>query len=453
MAGVGFAMRRLADRGGLLGPLGAYGFALMLAAGPYLGSSLAVVALGASTGTASARTGMALLAYATAASMLAFAPLQFAFARILGDLLYEGRVDAFPAALARVLGPFLGVLAVAGAAFLATLPLDGASRFAAFALLLALGGTWVTMVPLSAARGYGAIAAVVTAGVAGGAALALALERSWGLPGLLTGLAGGQTAAFLGLLALADREFGSPTVPLADLRGRLASRGWLVAAGAAYGAGMWVDKLLFWWHPGAPGVAIAGALRVCPIYDNGMSLAALTAVPALALFVLLAETDLATKVGTYFATLQAPASLASVERARADLAATAFANLRLLALVQGVITAAVVVFGPELVHALALPWLSIFVFRVGAVAAFLQVLFMATLVHLLYLDMAREAAWLAALLFVANVVLTTASFAGGLPAYGFGYAGACALALGAALWTLDGALADLERLVFTRQPL
>ena len=57
MAGVGFAMRRLADRGGLLGPLGAYGFALVLAAGPYLGSSLAVVALGASSGTLRRITG------------------------------------------------------------------------------------------------------------------------------------------------------------------------------------------------------------------------------------------------------------------------------------------------------------------------------------------------------------------------------------------------------------
>jgi uncharacterized membrane protein len=179
----------------------------------------------------------------------------------------------------------------------------------------------------------------------------------------------------------------------------------------------------------------------------------LTAVPALGLFVLLAETDLALAVGTYFATLQASASLAAVERARDELRATVGANMKLLALAQGVVTAAAVVFGPELVQALALPWLSLFVFRVGAMAAYFQVLFMATLVHLLYLDLAREAALLALLLAGLNVALTLASFGGGLPAYGFGYAGACALALGAACWTLDAALGDLERTVFTRQPL
>jgi uncharacterized membrane protein len=112
----------------------------------------------------------------------------------------------------------------------------------------------------------------------------------------------------------------------------------------------------------------------------------------------------------------------------------------------------VVVFAPELVTAVKLPWLSVFVFRVGALGACLQVLFMATLVHLLYLDLARQAAWLTVLFCVANAFLTHQTLAFGLPAYGFGFAAASLLALTASLWVLDRALGELEFHVFMRQP-
>jgi uncharacterized membrane protein len=453
MAGVGLSIRRQAERGGLLGPLGAFGYAGLLAAGPYVCASLGIFALGLSSGASVTREGLALMAYATVFSMLAFAPFQFASARILGDLLYEGRTDAFSAVLVQLLGPLLGWLTVSGVAFLACVPCAFAVKVATFALYLALGGTWLAMVPLSAAKGYRAIAAIFITGILAACLGAHFLAGQFGLVGLLAGLALGQGAIFVALLWRCDSEFGAPTRALDDLGARLLRHGALVVAGGAYGLALTLDRLIFWWHAAAPGVAVLGPVRVCPLYDNGMSLAALTTVPALALFLVLAETDLARGVGRYFATLEARASFETLERARQALVRISFENLVLLALVQGTLTLGVVVFAPELVSALKLPWLSMFVFRIGAVGAFFQVLLMATLVHLLYLDRVRQTAALAVLFLVANGLFTLGAMSGGLPAFGFGFTAAAALTLGVALAVLEHALSDLHATVFRRQPL
>jgi uncharacterized membrane protein len=396
--------------------------------------------------------GLGLVAYAMAGTAVVFGPLQFAFARVLGDLLHEGRAGAFGAALAQLLGPVLAALALVAAGFLAFVPGDAAVRVAAFALTLALGGTWLAMVPLTAARNFSALAAICAAGAVVGAAAALLLVGPFGAAGLLGGLALGQVLVFLGLLARVEHEFGAPTDPVPDLAARLARRPGLLVAGTAYAAGLWVDKAIFWFHPLAPNVPVAGALRVCPPYDNGMALAALTAVPALALFVLLVETDLATRVKAYLATIEARAALPTVEAARAALVASTWRNLGLVALVQGVITLGVVAFSPEIVAAFHQPWLSLYVFRIGAVGACMQVLFLATLVHLLYLDLGRPAAWLAVGFLATDAAFTLASVAHGLPGWGFGFAAAAATSLAAALVVLDGALGDLEYHLFMRQP-
>jgi uncharacterized membrane protein len=453
MAGVGFAMRRLADHGGLFGPMAAFGYATMLAAGPYLGSSLAIVVIGAAAAPGDARIGLAIAAYATAFSMVVFGPLQFASARVLGDLLHAGRQNAFSSALVQLSSPQLAIMAIIASTFLVFLPMDVVSKMAALTLFLALGGTWLAMVPLSAARRYQWISVVFMAGMSLGCMLALMLGKQFGLPGLLSGLALGQSFIWLGLVQQVDREFGSPDAPLQDMKERVQGHWALMATGAAYAGGLWIDKLIFWFHPASPSMVIAGPLRVCPPYDNGMSLAALSTIPALALFVLLAETDLASRVRDYFATLEARASLQTVEEARSSLKGAIYQNLKLLALIQGVITLGVVIFSPEIVNQLHLPWLSIFIFRVGAVGAFFQVLFMTALVHLLYLDLPRQALGLAGLFCIANAIFTWMSAFGGLPAYGFGFAAAGALAFVVALFVLDEALNDLEFHVFMRQPI
>lgn len=451
MAGIGLALRRTADQGGLFGPVAAFGFAAALAAGPYLGSSLAIVAIGALAPSEVSREALALVAYATAIAVIVVSPLQFVGARVLGDLLHEHRPDTFGAVFTRLLGPLLATLALIASLLLAALPFDLPTRAAAFMLCLAQGGTWLALVPLSAGRGYLRMVATFVAGMGAGSALAIELSPRFGLAGLVGGLACGHAAVFVGLVAQIDREFGPPDADVPDLWQRLAARWPLAVAGGAYGLGIWVDKLIFWVHPLAPNVPITGILSVCPLYDNGMSLAALTTVPALALFVMLAETDLARNVRDYLATIEARAALPTVERARERLARESYANLGLLALAQGVITLGVVLFAPELVGAIKLPWLSVFVFRIGAVGAYLQLLFMATQVHLFYLDRARPAAVLSTLFLVANAALTCLAMTGGLSAYGYGFTAAAGMALLAGLWALERTFTDLEFHVFMRQ--
>jgi uncharacterized membrane protein len=308
------------------------------------------------------------------------------------------------------------------------------------------------MVFLSAAKDYKAIVMAFVGGFAMSVAGGLWGSYAYGLAGQLVGFTSGFFLVFLVLLARVRHEFGLPQAEAEGL-GFYFKRFWpLVVTGFAYNMGVWIDKIMFWYHPEA-GEQIRGALHVAPVYDNAMFMAYLTIIPAMGMFLLRVETDFYDAYRGYFAAIAAHARLADLDRLKNEMATTLWRNLVLVLKVQAPITAAVIVFAPEVMTGLRLQWLSVFVFRFGALGAILHALHLMVLILLLYLEFRMEAMAMAIVFVASNALFTAIAFVGGPGVWGVGYAASSALTLFTGLALLARCFDRLEYHVFMRQPL
>ncbi|HEY9724778.1 MAG TPA: exopolysaccharide Pel transporter PelG [Oscillatoriaceae cyanobacterium] len=456
MAGIGFTLRRMLQQDGFSGPLKALTYAMVIAAGPWIASSTALEVLGALSplhqGSQRYDIFLAIVSYVFAFSLIVIGFFQMVANRYLADRLFEGRWDFVSPAFAELSAPIFVVQALLAVAFLSFVPLDVPTKAMALLLYLAITGTWLAMIFLSAAKDYRWIVLAFFAGffisVGGGVYGAF---RS-GLSGQLAGFTAGYLLTFFLLLYRLKREFGLPGLH-PEAFWQYHKRFWpLAVTGLAYNLGIWIDKILFWYNRDA-GRQVLGALHVSPLYDNAMFLAYLTIVPALGMFLLRVETDFYDTYRAYFAAIAAHERLETLLHAKREMARTLWRNLVLVLKVQAPITAFAIFFAPEIVMGLHLNWLSLFVFRYGALGAMLHVLHLMVLILLLYLEYRMEAMFLALVFFVSNTAFTLLAFAGGMPDYGIGYCASCGLTLLVGLQLLANAFRDLEYHVFMRLPL
>lgn len=456
MAGIGFTLRRMLGEKGLAGPIKAFSYAALVSAGPWLTSSLALAALGIWSafghGSQEMRAFLAIVNYCFAFSLVGVGFTQLVASRYLADRLFEGKLETFSPAFAAILAPLLGVQALLAMAFLWFVPLPLPVLAGALVLYLALNGTFLAMVFLSAAHDYRAVALAFVAGCATSLGGALWGGQLWGLAGQVCGFAAGTSLTFVALSARIDREFGPPTGEAPGL-GRYFIDMWPLAfAGFAYNLAVWTDKLLFWYHPDTRDI-VAGPLHASPVYDDAMFLAFMTIVPTLALFLMKVETDFYDKYRAYFATIASRDSLARLLTVKDEMARVVRESLGLVIKIQGTITFFVVLLAPEIVARVGTNWLSAFVFRTGAIGAFMHALHLIVWVLLQYFDFRKEAAAVAACFLFSNFLFTLIAFSGGLPAYGYGYAASSAVTLLFGLVLLDRNLRDLEYHIFMKQPL
>lgn len=456
MAGIGFTLRRMLAAPGFSGPLRALAYAMVISAGPWITSSATLALLAAMSplgqGSHAYEVFLAIVSYVFAFSLIMVGAFQMVANRYLADRLFEDRWEFFAPAFSAVSAPLFMVQAALAVVFFMFCPLAFVVKLSGLILYLAVTGTWLAMVFLSAAKDYRTIVAAFLGGFLVGIACGILGAGSYGLAGQLAGFTAGYLTTFFLLLARIKREFGLPVV-LAEGLWEAHKRFWpLAVTGLAYNLGVWIDKILFWYHPEA-GKQVAGALHVSPLYDNAMFMAYLTIVPAMGMFLLRVETDFYDTYRSYFAAIAAHERFQDLLRAKEEMARTLWRNLILVLKVQAPITLLAVFFAPEIIGALKLQWLSLFVFRFGAVGALFHVLHLMVLILLLYLDFRRTAMALALVFLATNTLFTLACFGGGLAYYGLGYALSCGVTLLVGVQLLAWAFKELEFHVFMRQPL
>lgn len=455
MAGIGFTLRRLLREGGLAGPLRAFAYAAVISAGPWIISSVALATL-AAIGPRFGRAEdypvfLGLVSYVYCFSLIGVGVFHKVVSRYLADRLYEGRPEYFSSTYAATMTALLGMQAVAGGVYLHFLALEPAVELAVLLMHLAVNGTWLAMIFLSAAKDFRTI---LLAFLLGGtvSVLGAIFGGLWlGLAGQVAGYGAGFLLAFTLLTLRVKVEFGLPRLRPDGLLGYFKTYWPIFLAGFAYNVGIWVDKIMFWFHP-ATGQAIVPALHVSPVYDNATFLAYATIVPALAMFLLRIETDFYDTYRGYFAAIAAHARLDEIRRVRAQMVETLRRDLALLLKVQAPITACAVLFAPEIFAGLGLNWASIFVFRYAALGGVFHVMHLMVMILLLYLEYRFEAMALALTFVASNALLTWLVFPFGPAYYGMGYLLSCGLTLIVGIHMLVHAVQDLEFHVFMRQP-
>lgn len=455
MAGIAFRLQKLLSGESYTDLVRAYAYSSVIASGPFLTviATLGVLRFGATSQLSLSQADffMACLVYAYGYSMLGVAPFLYVVTRYIADKHFLKQSDVFTPAYFAVIETVFALQGIVAVAFLYGTDLSPAAKFMAFTLYLSLSGIWIAMVFLSAARSYLWIVWAFVIGGGGGAGLAMGFGTLWGFDGFLLGVVVGQVTCFTILTLRIFREFGY--VAAHDYGFFLYFRKHfdLCLIGIFYYAGIWADKLFFWYAP--TGERIASGFYLFPSYDSPTFLAYLSVVPSMAFFLVQMETSFARYFQAYYRSVRSRASLDEIRRRREAMMADLTRQFQKFVAFQGAITGFVILVIYSFADAFALNTLQMGILRISLLGAFLQMGFMMVVNVMFYFDLQKEVKWLTFIFFAGNLLGTAATYFIGLPAYGFGYAGASFVALLAGFLILDDRLKDLDYLTFMKQPI
>jgi uncharacterized membrane protein len=455
MAGIGFELRRLAQRETLSSVMAASGHAAIIAAGPWLFTILSLAAIGFATeqlvGLGRLAEFRVVIIYAFAASLVFAAPVSIVATRLVADALWKKRPDEVRPLLLASLCLSLLVVGIGTLAIIAFFQPPAAVAAALASASMLVGLIWVVLSFCGAVRDYNGVTLSFLVGLLVSLAASVTLAILGGGPNVMVwGFLLGLTVTFFGLVSRVLAAF--PDAGLDPLSGFQAFRSgassyWRLALGTLAGTlGVWIDKWLLWFSEA--GEVLAIGLRHAPLYDSAMFIASLGIIPALSTFVLRLETDFFERYQRYYATIGNHGTYGQIEDARRSMHVQTLESLALVTVAQIGISALLILLAPVLIDALGLQFRQISILRYGALGAVFQFIFIACSAMLLFFDRRRMYLRVQVLFLVAMAVFTLVTIQVGEEYYGVGYFAACTLAAFVAYRLADLTFAELNYLTF-----
>lgn len=433
MAGIGFELRKLLQQRSYSGLLRAYFYAGVIGSGPWVLSILGILLIGIfSLGTVVPDVLISqfqvTVTYLILTSLILTSFVQLGFTRFVADRLF---VKDEAAVLPNFLGLLLAAIVVSVALALPAVVFLFPQQSALYRFLLLLGlptmsAIWIATIFLTGLKHYRAIVLNYAIGYGASTLFALWFRYFLSMEGLLLGFILGQFILFSGMLWLVVRHYRSSRLVAFDIWKRGQMYPSLLITGFLLNLAIWVDKLMFWFHPNV-GQEVIGFFRASVIYDLPIFLAYLSVIPGMAVFLVRIETDFVEYYDKLFSAVREGATLNHIERMRNHLVYYAQRGLFDIAKIQGMATLAMFVLSENLLRWLGISTLYLPLLYVDLVGAGIQVVLLGIFNILFYLDERRAVLRLSLILLVSNVVLTAMTLKLGAVWFGYGFAGAMAL--------------------------
>lgn len=451
MAGIGFALRKLARRDDLLGVLQGYAHSAFISSGPWMFTILALAGINLIGRDVVAEDELALfrviVIYNFCFSVVLTGPLVLVATRYLADAIYLKQVDTAPGMLLANLGMAYGLaLLTAGPFYLFFGGLSPAMAYAALVDFFLVCGIWVVSIFLSALRDYVMVTTAFGAGMLLGLAATVVLGAQAGGVGMVWGFSLGLAAIQFVLIA---RVFAEYPYQVARIFAFLSyfRRYWdLALIGLVANLAVWIDKWIMWTVPERE--VVTGAMVVYTGYDSAMFVAYLTIVPALTLFTVNIETRFFERYQTFYRDIQLHATYAQIARNHRLIIRALMESARNLVILQGAVCAVSIFLAPTIVGWMGLSYSQIGMFRFGTLGAFFQVLFLFTTIVLSYFDLRRRNLAVQLFYLAANAGFTAAFSRLGFAWYGYGYFLASLLSFAVAYLMAADALKRLPYIAF-----
>jgi uncharacterized membrane protein len=455
MSGIGSEIRKILERDSYWSVLRAYGYAGLVSGGPWVLSILSIMVIGVFAVTLGVAQGevnafQICVTYLMAGSLIWTGGMQLMFTRFAADRTYAG-------AQAEVLPNLFGVLLVTMAGgfawaapfvfwfFTDSLP----QQLLLLSNFIVLSGMWITLIFLSGMKAYRRIIGTLAAGYAIGIAVALLASR-WELNGLLLGVLTGHSFLLFSFLRHIVRDYPGNDLLRFDFLGKGRSFYSLFLIGTLYYLAVWVDKFIFWFVP-YTSEAVVGPLRASIIYDLPIFLAYLFILPGMAVFLVSIEADFADQHERFYRAVREGDTLMHIEYRRDRMVYAARQGIYEIFKIQGLTVVLCLLWGRELLQVVGISPLYIHLFYIDVVAVSVQVLLMAILNVLFYLDARREVLLITACFFVTNLVFTFATLHLGAESFGYGFAASVTFSAFLSLFILSHKFNRLEYETFMLQ--
>ena len=452
MAGIGFALRDLLRKDTLWAIFEAQLHGVIAVAGPWfftiVGMALPAILFHAEGDKPATDQFVTLVLYIFSASLTLTSPIAIGLTRHVSDCLYQRRDAEIAGSLVAAVGLclLLGVPVVAFGARAVQAPAETKILAAIGYGLVTLN--WIVAPMLSTLRQFRALTLTYAAGTA---VFGVAM-RSGGVatvPDLLIGFDVGMLVTNSAIIGLLLHGFPGQAWAGLDLVRALGNYWDLALGGLFYGAGIWADKWIMWAAP--QHVVVANGLASYPTYDTVAFVAYVTTVPALALFIIEAETSFHEACQGLYGAIQNHSDYQTLQAARQRVMAAFRSAGRNVLLLQLFITTNVLLMPTLVLDAVGLPHSGVFMFRLCAMGAALQSAVLMLCIVLHYFDSRRTVLWINLLFLLANIGFTWACLQFGLPWYGFGYFVASLVTFAVAYVWVARAMRQLLYLAFVRQ--
>lgn len=451
MAGIGFALRKLARRDDILGVLQGHAHSAFITSGPWMFTILALAGINVMGGELLTLEELTVfrvvVIYNFCFSVVLTGPLLLVATRYLADCIYVRKVDGAPGMLLAALGIGYGLsLVTAGPFYVFASTLPPGLVAAAVTNFMITSGIWVVSVFLSALKDYTTVTMSFAAGMATGLIGSIALGAYLGTLGMIMGFTLGLAVIQFTLIA---RVFAEYPYRVAKLFAFLSyfPRYWdLALIGLVANLAVWADKWIMWSVPERE--VVAGALTIYSAYDSAMFVAYLTVMPALTVFTVNIETRFFEHYQNFYKDIQGHATWAQIARNQKLIITALLESSRNLIILQGAICAVAIFMAPGLVDFLGLHYKQIGMFRFGVLGAFFQVLFLFCTVVLAYFDLRGANLAVQCFYLVCNVVLTWLFSGQGFAWYGYGYFLSSLLAFTLAYLVVASSIRRLPYLAF-----
>ncbi|HHJ20056.1 MAG TPA: histidine kinase [Gammaproteobacteria bacterium] len=455
MAGIGFELRKHLQKGSYTGMFQAYGYAGVISAGPWILSILGVMLIGVigaslDIPTVEIRQFSTSVTWLMGTSLILTGLLQLMFTRFVADRLFEKHLDRISANL---MGAIWLTTLVSGTLGLLSLPLFTTESFSYQVLMVAnfvvLSNIWIVVIFVAGAKHYRMIVLAFLFGYTLTVIAALGF-RALGQEGLLLGLLIGHSLLLFLLLFRVLQDY--PAIELArfDFLKKTQIHLPLIAIGFFYNLGIWIDKFLFWLTP-ATSEAIVGPLRASLIYDFPIFLAYLSIIPGMAVFLLKIETDFAQAYERFYDAVRGTASLREIEYQGNEMIIAVREGIYQIIKVQGMFVLILFLSGPYVIEWLDASQKYIHLYYIDLTGVAMQVLMLAILNVLFYLDKLKEALRLTTTLLISNALFTLVTLKMGPIYYGYGFGLSMTLTTFYGLYLLSKEMEDLEYKTFMMQ--
>jgi uncharacterized membrane protein len=426
MAGIGFELSKILKGSRLSSLLQAYGYAMAIAAGPWLISIVSILLTGYIARPFIKDPGQITqfqvsVTYLIAVSLIFTGHLQLYYTRYVADRIYEGDY-------ARILPNTLGVVLFVMATFAALLyPVfiyafrNVSALFALFFILTLgiMGSIWILNTLLTGIKNYKYVTFSFLFSYLVTILCTYYLAR-YGLKGLMAAYFTGQTLLFFMLLAAIIKAFPSDRLVEFDFLRRSRLYPVIMATGLIYNLAIWIDKFIFWYHP-ETGDRVIGPLNNSIIYDLPIFLSYLAIAPGMSVMFLRLETDFVEAYDGYFKAVTSGENLRRIYNRNNELALSARLLLTEVLRLQTIVAITLFLLSEKIFGFFGFPKIYLPLFYIDLVGTQMQLFFISILSILFYLNRQKETLALASLLLALNAGLTYLSIQLGPFFHGYGF--------------------------------
>ncbi len=428
MAGIGFELERSLKKGSLLSHAKVYGYAAVLSSGAWMISIVSIIIVGyisLTTYRLSEETIQFQLiityAFMFSSSFMLSGFLQLPLTRFVADRIYEKRYEEIlPAYFATVFVILAAGLFIMTPITFYLLP-DQSITFRVLTLMIFIivSLVWIANVLASSLQQYKAV--VFAYFITYSAIIALAYFYGKNILLLMGAFFIGNFILFAILTSLIIKAYPSPKLIDFSIFNPKTFYWRLSLSGFFYNLGVWIDKIIFWYHP-MTGYFVIGRMKASVVYDLPIFLAYLAIIPGMAVFFYRLEVDFAKSFQGFYSAITEGKPLGVIEAYKAQMNADVRRILKDILVIQGIIDIMLYYAAPFIFAKLSIPDLYLDLFYVLLAGATLQLAFMTMQALLFYIDKRIETLFLSVLFLLLNGLFTYLSIDLGPQYFGYGYA-------------------------------